>query len=84
MDELLKAVVTGAPSFLGLVFLAYVLMKQNERLLSAVLDYSQKCSEFENKITALEREVRSMSRGNTLTDDESGRSHQASSRSVNV
>lgn len=75
MDEVIKAVITGAPSFLGLVFLAYVLMQQNAKLLDALLDFSKKCMEFERRIDALDQSVRSLSRSSTLTDSESDHSH---------
>lgn len=71
MDEILKAIITGAPSFLGLVFLSYVLMQQNAKLLDALLGFSRKCMEFERRIDAIDRGVRSLSRSSTLTDDES-------------
>jgi len=75
VDEILKAIITGAPSFLGLVFLSYVLMQQNAKLLDALLDFSRKCMESERSIDALDSSARSLSRSSTLTDSESDHSH---------
>lgn len=38
MDELVKLVVEQFPTFLGLILLAWVLLRQNERLLDTLFD----------------------------------------------
>lgn len=38
MEDLLKLVITNAPNLLGLVVLAWILWRQNERMLSALLE----------------------------------------------
>ncbi len=45
MDELLKSVITGMPSFIGLVLAVIVLREQNQRLLAMIERMVQACEE---------------------------------------
>ena len=52
MDELLKTIITNAPNLLGLVVLAYVLYRQNERLMSNILDDTEELKQVVQHLTA--------------------------------
>lgn len=60
MDEVLKAVVTGAPTFLGLVALAYVLNSQNNKYLEVVLKMLNECVKTQTELQALRDAIRRM------------------------
>jgi len=52
VDEILKTLVANAPNLIGLVALAWVLWRQNERMLSALLE----------RVAALEVKVQELAR----------------------
>ena len=55
MDTLFSQMLERFPTFLGLIILAYVLYRQNERLLSELLD---KIDELEERLRAIEDQLR--------------------------
>ena len=51
MENIISNIITNAPNLLGLAVLAYVLWRQNERMLTALLE----------RVTALEEKVQALS-----------------------
>lgn len=58
MDEILKSIITGFPSFAGLVLLSYVLWRQNEKLLAVLID---EVRELRQEIADLKKAIQNFS-----------------------
>jgi len=50
MEQIINNIITNTPNLLGLAVLAYVLWRQNERMLTALLE---RVTRLESKVTAL-------------------------------
>lgn len=66
MDELITAIITNIPNFLGLAMLALVLYRQNEKLTDALIE---RIVSLENRVNTLAQRIQTISyeRGKDLS-----------------
>lgn len=69
MDEIWKVIVTSAPNLIGLVVLAYVLYRQNDRLLTALL---VRVETLEAKLETLQANLSGQSLDGRVTPNKQG------------